>query len=115
MAETVSVDDRAFESAFSAVLKEIDEVCEKAGMKTAGLVQEIAQDLVHKQTETLELDIEIRGSGRDEDGYYVEVGTTEADVVYGLYQEFGTHRMPAHPFMRPAIAEATRGGLPVDL
>lgn len=112
---SVTVDDRAFERAFGSVLKEIDAICEKAGMKTAERVRDIAQSLVHKQTETLELDIEVRSSGRDADGYYVEVGTVEADVVYGLYQEFGTSKMPAHPFMRPAIAEATRDGLPVEI
>ena len=30
-------------------------------------------------------------------------------VEYGLYQEMGTHRMAAHPFMRPAV-EAVRAG-----
>lgn len=30
-------------------------------------------------------------------------------VEYGLYQEMGTSRMAAHPFMRPAV-EAVRGG-----
>jgi hypothetical protein len=30
-------------------------------------------------------------------------------VEYGLYQEMGTSRIPAHPFMRPAV-EAVRAG-----
>lgn len=30
-------------------------------------------------------------------------------VEYGLFQEMGTSRMPAHPFMRPAV-EAVRPG-----
>jgi hypothetical protein len=30
-------------------------------------------------------------------------------VNYGIYNEFGTSRMPAHPFMKPA-AEAVRAG-----
>lgn len=109
--ETIQVDDREFEAAFSAVLKEIDALCEKAGTATAKRVRDIAQDLVHKDTEKLVIDIQIRGSGRDENGYYVDVGTVEADVVYGLYQEFGTKKMTARPFMRPAIAQATRDGL----
>jgi HK97 gp10 family phage protein len=33
----------------------------------------------------------------------VEAGT---DDPTGIYQEFGTSRMPPHPFMRPAFAEA---------
>ena len=26
-------------------------------------------------------------------------------VSYGIYQEFGTVRMPAHPYLRPAVEE----------
>lgn len=29
--------------------------------------------------------------------------TVSDGVDYGVYQEFGTSKMPAHPFMRPAI------------
>jgi len=39
------------------------------------------------------------------DGHY-RVGT---NVVYAPYVEFGTRRMAAQPFMRPAL-EAVRGG-----
>jgi HK97 gp10 family phage protein len=31
-------------------------------------------------------------------------------VIYGIFQEFGTHRMSAHPFMVPAV-EKVRGYL----
>lgn len=33
------------------------------------------------------------------------------DVEYAPYQEFGTSRMPAHPFLRPAFAEEKRGAV----
>lgn len=37
------------------------------------------------------------------------VGTTEGEVVanadYSIFQEFGTYRMAAHPFMVPAVEQ----------
>ncbi len=41
--------------------------------------------------------------GHDSDGLYVEVGS---EVEYALYQELGTRRMPAHPYLRPALRAA---------
>ncbi len=29
-------------------------------------------------------------------------------VEYGIYQEFGTHRMSAHPFMMPAVEKVRK-------
>jgi HK97 gp10 family phage protein len=43
-------------------------------------------------------------SGMDAEGFYVDVGT---DVEYGPFVEFGTRKMRAQPFMRPALAEAS--------
>lgn len=39
----------------------------------------------------------------DTRGLVALVGT---DVHYAPYQEFGTSRMPAHPFLRPALLAA---------
>lgn len=52
----------------------------------------------------------LRGSitwrlGQDSDGLYADVGTA---VLYGPYLEYGTSRMPAYPFLRPAL-DAARG------
>lgn len=52
----------------------------------------------------------LRGSiawepGSDSKGPYVDVGT---GVLYGPYVELGTSRMPAYPYLRPAL-EAARG------
>ena len=43
---------------------------------------------------------EVRGVGAD------TVGVVGSNVVYAPYQEFGTRKMPAHPYLRPALAEA---------
>src|SRR5205809_368779 len=40
---------------------------------------------------------------RDERGLVERIGT---DVEYAPYQEFGTSKMAAHPFLRPALTEA---------
>lgn len=42
---------------------------------------------------------------RDSAGLMAVVGT---NVHYAPYQEFGTSRMPAHPFLRPALMAAIR-------
>ncbi len=36
-------------------------------------------------------------------------GEVSVGAEYGIYQEYGTHKMPAHPFMHPA-ADAARPG-----
>lgn len=36
----------------------------------------------------------------DSAGLYVDIGT---NVEYAIYQELGTRRMPAHPYLRPAL------------
>jgi len=46
--------------------------------------------------------------GRDEQGLVGRVGT---NVIYAPFQEYGTSRMPAHPYLRPALA-AEVGGTP---
>lgn len=38
-------------------------------------------------------------------GLYALVGS---DVEYAIYQELGTSRMAAHPYLRPALAAAGR-------
>lgn len=42
---------------------------------------------------------------RDPFGLRAVVGT---NVHYAVYQEFGTSKMPAHPFLRPALLAALR-------
>lgn len=67
----------------------------------------VAKMLAPVDTDALQEDIKVQGTGIDEKGPWVDVGTTEA---YALYQEFGTSHNPAHPFMRPAIAQITGSG-----
>lgn len=117
MTETITVESREFEAAYLQFLLEEQKLYERGVKTLANRIKELAQQYVHKQTETLELDIQIRDQGRDDDGYFVDVGTDESEVEYALYQEFGLKKerhMEAHPFMRPAIAVAIRDGLPIE-
>lgn len=68
----------------------------------------VAKVFAPVDTDALQQDLKVQGTGADNKGSYVDVGTTEP---YALYQEFGTVHNPAHPFMRPAIAQVTGGGL----
>lgn len=50
----------------------------------------------------------LRGSitwrlGEDSEGLYADVGSA---VLYAPYLEYGTTRMPAYPFLRPALEAA---------
>lgn len=42
-------------------------------------------------------------TGVDGAGPYVEIGTDSKRFFYWRFQEFGTQRMSAHPFARPAL------------
>lgn len=75
---------------------------------TGELIVGVAKSLAPVDTDALQQDIKVQGTGVDNKGTYVDVGTTEP---YALYQEFGTVHNRAHPFMRPAIAQVTAGGL----
>lgn len=37
----------------------------------------------------------------DESAVYI--GTRDENVDYAIYQEIGTHKMPARPFLKPAV------------
>ena len=75
---------------------------------TGELIVGVAKSLAPVDTDALQEDIQVQGTGVDGKGTYVDVGTTEP---YALFQEFGTVHNVAHPFMRPAIAQITGGGL----
>lgn len=74
--------------------------------KTSMAVRKAAEDIEARAKEEAPVDTgNLRNSIKTEsssDGLSAAVGT---HVEYGIYQEFGTYKMPAHPYMRPA-AEA---------
>jgi HK97 gp10 family phage protein len=63
---------------------------------------------------------------RDARGVFVDVGVTMQDLAnasggdgtqptanYAVFVEYGTTKMRAQPFMRPALAEASGGSFPM--
>ena len=49
-----------------------------------------------------EIDYEVQPERGSVVGY---VGVRKGKAFYGYFQELGTSRMPAHPFLRPAVYE----------
>jgi HK97 gp10 family phage protein len=72
----------------------------KALKKWAQDVQKLAKQFAPVDTGRLQESIGI-AYGENPDGIYADIGT---DVFYAGYQELGTSRNPAHPYLRPALA-----------
>lgn len=98
-------------SAFMGAMRLITPVLNAAALpiieSTGEAIVIVAKGLAPVDTDALQQDIKVQGTGVDAKGPFVDVGTTEP---YALYQEFGTSHNPPHPFMRPAIAMVTGGG-----
>ena len=68
---------------------------------TAFQVEGVAKTLAPVDTSALRNSINTEKKGESE--YWVQDG-----VEYGVFQELGTSKMAAHPFMVPAMETATR-------
>lgn len=97
----VVVDDRAFQAGLAAALGDFKEEAWAQSGERAQQIKSGAERRAPKLSGEGAASIAVT-EGTDEEGRYIEVGT---DVEHMFYQEFGTSRMPAHPFMRPSIAE----------
>ena len=97
----LEIDDQAFISDIQRALADWRDEALKWQRERAERVLEAARRYAPRDTGTLADSIAIT-EGSDEDGPYVEVGTS---LDYGIFQEYGTSVDPPHPFMRPAIAE----------
>lgn len=103
VAARIDVDDRAFLAGIPPAIEEwrldaygmVDHVADKVVAR--------AKELVAKLTGTLASTI-VRGAlVVTRTDAYVQIAAGDG-TRYALYQEFGTHKMKAHPFMRPALA-----------
>lgn len=73
----------------------------KAGLEIIGQEGErVAKEHVAVDTGNLRRSITHELGQHDKLNPYVRIGT---NVEYGLFQEIGTERMPAHPYLRPAF------------
>lgn len=83
-------------------------VIRAAVRKGANVVRDKARELVDKDTHNLQKSIITTGvkvSGKIAFRVSLKQRKTKnaKDPYYGRFKEFGTSKMPAHPFMRPAL------------
>lgn len=97
----IELDDRDFQRGLVDALNDFEKEAWAQERNRAERIQASARRYAPKDTGAGAADVEVT-EGTDEEGRFVEVGT---DTDYMLDQEFGTSKMPAHPFMRPAIEE----------
>lgn len=86
-------------------------VIRAAVRKGANVVRDKARELVDKDTHNLQKSIITTGvkvSGKIAFRVSLKQRKTKnaKDPYYGRFVEFGTSKMPAHPFMRPALDES---------
>lgn len=99
------LNQRAFTDALQGAFRAM-KLRTEGDLVTLGLrVQNRARQLAPVDTGRLRSSITSSGLQRDSRGAYVEVGT---NVFYAGFVEFGTRRMPAQPYLRPALLEAAR-------
>lgn len=101
----IEVDDAAFLASLDPAIGEWRlQVFEILG-HIADEVVVRARELVAKRTERLMETIRRGPLVLAEWGAYVEISAGDG-TRYAIFQEFGTYKMAAHPFMRPAFAMA---------
>lgn len=90
---------------------DIERAIRNIGLLRFGLRQRV-KDLVKLRLLLIETDAKLFApvdTGRLRSAIHSEVdanglgGSVEVDVDYAVYQEFGTTRIPAHPFLAPAF------------
>lgn len=98
----ISLDAEAFMRDLRAKLEQLEVKTEDDLVRVGLRVQSRARSYCPVDTGRLRSSIVMR-KGRDGRGFFVEIGT---NVHYAPHVEFGTTRMPARPFLLPAVAEA---------
>lgn len=100
MTATVRID----QAAMAELLESIDGPVGKEILRRTLAVERAAKRLCPVDTGRLRSSIthEIQKDGRG------LVGVVGTNVSYAAYVEFGTSRMRAQPYLRPALAEASR-------
>ena len=94
---TVKLDTRVLDALAAKLNMSTDQVIHSAALQVE------AEAKVKAPVETGALKNSIHTEDKGNKTYWV------ADAVeYGIYQEFGTHKMSAHPFMMPAVEKVRK-------
>lgn len=104
---SIDVDAADFMRGLQRALDKLELQTERDLLRLAIRVQNNARELCPVDTGRLRSSI-MHVPGEDARGPYVDVGT---NVEYATHVEYGTSRMSAQPFLRPAFAEAVRYGV----
>jgi len=106
MASGLTIDDRAFMSAFAAMTAR-DRKNSREGMKRYGAAATAAMRRhIHSDSGDLAASVGIEDHTGD-DPPWVEIGAFEtAPDPHGLFDEFGTIHMAPRAFARPGLLEA---------
>lgn len=99
----IEYDDTAFRKGLAAAMRSLQLRTERDLVVLGLRVQNGARTRCPVDTGRLRSSIASSGLQRDSRGAYVEVGTV---VFYAGFVEFGTRRMAAQPYLRPALLEA---------
>jgi HK97 gp10 family phage protein len=92
-----------FKSRIPQVLRDIDVRTQAAVAATAELVKQTAVSRVPVDQGDLRDSIEVKET---ESPFKRRVVAGSGNTFYGHFQEFGTEKMPAQPFMTPAAEDA---------
>lgn len=98
----VEADARDFQQGLAAALADLELRTEDDLMRLGLRTQNAARRLCPVDTGRLRASIQAV-KGKDGKGVYVDIGT---NVEYAIPVEFGTDRMDAQPFLRPALNQA---------
>ncbi len=99
------IGDKELMAAFKKLADEdMLEALQKASSAGAELVKAAAKAKAPRDTGALAEGIGISKDLKGKKGVLAEVSTSE-ETYYGLFQEYGTSKMPKHPFLRPALDE----------
>lgn len=99
MADFVRFDERELDLLFNGPDGPVGKVLARAATRTTTAAKRLAPVDTGRLRASIAQEI-----GGDDDGLVARVGT---NVEYAPYLEFGTSRMSARPFLRPALGAAT--------
>lgn len=93
--------DVQFTDNSAAVLEALREAVGRSLERMGQAAEDHAKDYAPVDTGHLRDSIQ-HAVADDEQAVYI--GTKDEDVDYAKYQELGTVKMPAHPFLKPAVS-----------
>lgn len=111
MPESVTFSDKAFLSGLNAACTDFQRdsasMVQVLGEQIAEAARALAPTSHDPRAEPGKLKASISSDpGIEPRGPFTDVGVHDPDAYYGLFVEYGTYKMAAEPFMRPALAQA---------